>query len=102
MQQIQSSEDGQTGVNQGVELLIEDKKFIELDAPPERQVELAAMQQSARAYGLHIQSLLHKTVSHLRLGVRALHLLGNPAALVGQFDYKFSHEISSARQIPWP
>jgi hypothetical protein len=54
-------------------------------------VQLPTLEQSSGLDRLNVQALLHVAVAHLRLIVRALGLLGNAAALVGQFDHEFRH-----------
>src|SRR6202035_1444219 len=89
-QQIQRIQNRQPGFDQGKKLRVEDKKLALLDLAAPSQ---PARKNSPRLDPIHQETLLHKAVANLGLGVAVLDLLQQVPALVRDFDYEFRHVL---------
>ena len=88
-QQIQAGEDGESRLNQGYKLLVEDDELVSPDLLP------GTKGRSEHApvifHRIDQEALLDKAVPNLFFREAALHLLEHATALVGHFYKEFSH-----------
>ena len=91
-EQFQRLNDGQAGMDQGNELLVEDDELLLLDLAAPRQIDLAG-EQAFRLDGVDEIALLGKAIADLRLRGAVLDLLQNVAPLVGHLDGVFGHYL---------
>ena len=85
-QHLEGAENGQSGADQGEELLVEDEKRLQLDLAPGEARETAAARDAE-----DVVAGMGKAGAQLLGGGRGLHLLLHPATLIGQFDDELCH-----------
>ena len=91
-QQVERVQDGQSSLDQGQELLVENHKLALPDLAP-ANLQLAAGEQSPRLHPVDQVTLLHEALAHLGFGVTMFHLLRQVPAVIRDLHQKLRHAL---------